>query len=1122
MAKETSYLHHLQFNERLKNSFVGKYLANPRLLVLLLLAIIAIGSSSFSNLPKRVFPEIKIPMVIVSGVLPGANPQDVESLITEPLEDSISGVENVSKVTSSSRENVAVIQIEFNTGVDPDKARTDVQSAVDQVQLPTDAQAPRVQTIDFENTPVWTFALIGKGDVASLNRFSKILQKNLEDLSSINNVTTGGLEEREISVLIDQAKLTTYGISPFQLSTLVKSALSSFPAGTVTTQNSAFALSIDPQVTSINDIRNLQLNNNGEVIPLSSVATITERSKPNQNPSFIAARDLPAERSVTFNVFKTRTTNIDKAVKDAEKEVDESLDQYKGQFTIQSISNAGEDTSDQFNDLTHDFIATIILVFVVLFVFLGARQAIVSLFAVPLTFLISFAVMNSTGISLNFISMFSLLLALGLLVDDTIVVISAMTSYYRSGKFTPLETGLLVWKDFITPILTTTLTTVFAFLPILISTGIIGEFIKSIPIVVSSTLIASFGVAMLITLPLMIILLRPAFPRRVVILFRVLLVLLLLGIFISILPKGPIIILALLAMAAFLFVTAQIRLLLVKKTTAYVVSQKRKHEVVRNAPHYLENGLISFHNISEGYKKVINKILNSQSNRRKAIAMVIIFSLFSYLLVPLGFVQNEFFPKSDQNFISMTDELPAGTNSETASKEALVLIDKLRTVKNVIYVTADIGQAAGSFGAEGSSSNSILFSIVLPDKEKRDQTSIEIGQELRDMFANYTKGKITVSESSGGPPAGADLQINLFGDDLGVLDTYADKTMAYLKNQKGVTDVSKSITPGTSKIVFVPNLEQLAANNITQDQLGLALRTFASGFTLDSAKIAVGGETQDDKQDITLRSSTTLQSVGDISTISIPTQKGTIPLSSLGDLRLRANPTLITREDGKRTISVTATVSQGYTTTELNSKLEKFADSELRLPTGYSWKTGGVNEENQKSVNSIIQAMLISFLLIIVTMVIQFGSFRKAVIVMLVIPLSISGVFIIFALTRTPLSFPALIGVLALFGIVVKNSILIVDKITANERIGMNFVDGIVDGASSRLEPIALTSLAAIMGLIPITISDPLWRGLGGAIIAGLTFSGTIMLFFIPVVYYLLFRSSEGAVSRPRSRRNTK
>lgn len=1122
MPKETSYLHHLKFNEKLRNTFIAKYLANPRLVILLVVAVVALGTSSFASLPRRVTPEIKIPLIIVSTVLPGANPRDIESLITEPLEESISSVENISKVTSSSRENVSVIQIEFHTGVDPDKARTEVQSAIDQAELPADAQTSKVQTIDFENSPVWTFALIGKGDVASLNRFSTIVQRDLEDLPDIDHVSTGGLEEREISVIIDQGKLATYGLNPLQLSSLVKSALGSFPTGSVMTENSSFALSIDPAVTTIDDIRSLEINANGTVLPLSSIATITERSKPGQNPSYIASDTRTAERSVTFNVFKTRTANIDKAVRDAEKRVEESLSNYKDQFTVQTISSAGEEITKQFDHLVRDFVLTILLVFFVLFIFLGARQAVVSLFAVPLTFLISFTVMNLSGISLNFLSMFSLLLSLGLLVDDTIVVISAMTSYFRSRKFTSFQTGLLVWHDFLTPILTTTLTTVFAFLPILIATGIIGEFIKSIPIVVSSTLIASFGVAMLITLPFMIILLKPTFPHRVVILARILFIVLLLGLFVGMLPKNPIaIFLGFAALAAFLFVTAQIRQRLITDIKASLKQEQKTNPLVREAPRFIENGLISFERISNAYRKIIARILASKSNRRKAMAMVIFFSLFSYLLVPLGFVQNEFFPKSDQNSISMTVELPAGTNSETSTKEALRLIEELRTLENVDYVTADVGQATGIFGeAMVSESNTILFSFVLPDKEKRDQSSIEISQELRERFKSYTKGKITVTEVTGGPPAGADLQINLFGEELPILDQYADNIIAHLREQKGVTDVSKTIKAGTSKIVFVPDTQQLVTHNVTQEQLGLWLRTFASGFTLDSAKLSVGGLQSEDKQDITLRTATTLQRVEDISTISIPTQNGNVPLTSLGKLRLKANPTLITREDGKRTISVTATVQQGYTTTVLNAELEKYARNELKLPTGYTWKTGGVNEENQKSVTSILQAMLISFLLIIVTMVVQFGSFRKAVIVMLVIPLSISGVFIIFALTHTPLSFPALIGVLALFGIVVKNSILIVDKVAANERIGMDFVDGIIDGASSRLEPIALTSLAAIMGLIPITISDPLWRGLGGAIISGLTFSGTIMLFFIPVVYYTWF-SSGMKTTHPRRKRFT-
>jgi multidrug efflux pump subunit AcrB len=218
---------------------------------------------------------------------------------------------------------------------------------------------------------------------------------------------------------------------------------------------------------------------------------------------------------------------------------------------------------------------------------------------------------------------------------------------------------------------------------------------------------------------------------------------------------------------------------------------------------------------------------------------------------------------------------------------------------------------------------------------------------------------------------------------------------------------------------------------------------------------------------------------------------------------------------------VTAGVTKGYSVSEANSKLEKYAD-QLNLADGYSWSTGGANQQNQESVQSILEAMLLSFMLIIITMVLQFHSFRKALIVMLVIPLSISGVFIVFAVTQTPLSFPALIGILALFGIVVKNSILIVDKINQNLHAGLEYKTAIIDAAESRLEPIALTSFAAILGLIPVTLSNALWQGLGGAIIAGLMFSGSIMLFLIPVAYYMIFFSSEGQGKIPGNKEEIK
>jgi multidrug efflux pump subunit AcrB len=221
---------------------------------------------------------------------------------------------------------------------------------------------------------------------------------------------------------------------------------------------------------------------------------------------------------------------------------------------------------------------------------------------------------------------------------------------------------------------------------------------------------------------------------------------------------------------------------------------------------------------------------------------------------------------------------------------------------------------------------------------------------------------------------------------------------------------------------------------------------------------------------------------------------------------------VITREDGKRTISVTASVTEGGNTGQIGQRLEQWADNELGLDPGYTWETGGVNEENQESLNSIFQAMALSAVLILLTLVIQLGSFRKSIIVMLVIPLAVSGVLILFALLSPlglTLSFPAMIGMLALFGIVVNNSILIVEKINQNIAAGFDLKESIADACASRLEPIALTTMTTIIGLLPITLSDALWRDLGGAIICGLTFSGILMLFFIPTVYWMWMATPE-------------
>jgi multidrug efflux pump subunit AcrB len=1122
MAEQSaSYLNNLKFDPKLGNSFIGRYLTNPRLLILTLLTVLAVGLSSYFSLPRRLNPEVKIPLVIISTVLPGAGPNDIESLVTIPLENAVNGLDGLDTVSSSSRDSVSIVQLEFRSGVDPDKARADVQSAIDAVALPEDAQEPTVQKLDFENQPVVIYTLTG-ADTVSLTRFAENLREKIDDLGTVDRVEVSGIEEQEVQIVIKPEAVATYSLNPLQLSQIIKSSLGSYPAGSVETDVASYALTIDPAVASIDELRELVVSVKGTPVPLSQVAIIALRTKPLQQTSYYATAQTAPQKAVSMSVFKTASANITTAASDIEHVVDEELERYPGQFQVEAVINTAEEIDEQFNELIRDFLITMVLVFISLFIFLGARQAIVAVVSAPLTFLIAFAVMSFTGISLNFLSLFSLLLSLGLLVDDTIVVISAMTAYFRTGRFTPVETGLLVWRDFLVPIFTTTLTTVWAFLPLLLSTGIIGEFIKSIPIVVSTTLLASFFVAMFINLPLIVLLLKPNFPNRVRVFLKILLVVILLAIFYAIVPKGPILILETLALILVVFVTHIVRMQLFSGTKQYARKSKSVRNLSANAPRYAENGIIHFEVIASRYRKLVRNILGSPAGRRSTIAMVVLFSLFSYLLLPLGFVKNEFFPKADSKTLYVAIELPAGTTARISEQEAVKLLDDLRRIPGMKSATANIGQGFNATqGQTSAESNNVLLTITL-----EESNSIAFSENLRDRYATYQPGRIQVIEQSGGPPAGADLQIELSGEDLSQLSAYADRLTAYLENTEGTTNVDKSIKSGTSKLVFVPEQEKLAQYNLTPDVLGLWLRLYASGVPTDTVTFV---KDNGDETDITIRLNQGTQAPEDVTGILVPAAPlgpptgqqpggggGTLALADLGKLTLEPNPTLITRENGKRTITVTAGVQPGFNTADLNRGLEEFANTKLNLPEGYSWQTGGVNEENQNSVNSILQAMILSFLLIIITMVLQFASFRKALIVMLVIPLSISGVFIIFALTQTPLSFPALIGVLALFGIVVKNSILVVDKITANEKAGLPFVESIADGAASRLEAIALTSLTAIVGLIPITLSDPLWRGLGGAIISGLFFSGTIMLFFIPVVYYYWFHPRIKPTARQR------
>lgn len=1115
MADEfQSYLEQLKFDRAWLSGGVASYLKNVRLMIMFILGVTAIGVWAYLTMPRSLNPEVELPIVTIGTAFPGASPDSVETLVTIPIENGVKKVKGISTYSSTSQEGFSLVFLEFTSEVNPQEARDEVRSAVDQISLPDDAMDPQVQELDFENIPVWTFALIKKSnsDTASLMRLSETIQSELESMAMVDRVELSGFDRQEIQVLIDPATIKERQLDPMALSNNLRTSLLSFPGGLIYTDKNQLSLGMNASADNLAELRELPLAINGQTYRLGQIATVMERSVPGQQPTLMATAETSPQVAVQFSAYRTKNTQFDEAAKAMEAKVTEIVEPYQDNYDVLTITNYNNEIDLQFGDLINNFWQTLALVAGTMFLIYGLRQATVASLAIPFPLLITFAVMVVVGISLNFLSIFSLLIALGLFVDNAVVIIEGFSSYYRSGKFTPLQTAILVWRDFSIPLISINLVTVWAFLPLLLSQGIIGEFIRPLPIIVSASMFASVLIALLFTLPSMMLLANPSLPKRVKYLLYSLFGLVIMIVGWLVIPASP------LKIPTFvIFLGLLIALLAYRGHLAKIWSNTNRRfawtgQVTAWFSRILDKGLIDLKPITAWYRRQIIRLMATRSARLKTLAFVIIFTLATYLLLPLGFIRNEFFPNMDMDQLFVNVELPLGTRADITSQEMQTLLEDIRQTPGARLVIGQVGQGGGGnvLTSTGSGSNTITITLLLEPAAEREVSSMEIAQQLREKYATYTTGNFQVQELAAGPPAGADVQLTILGEDLNLVEGYINQLEEFLNQQAGVTNVNKSVKPGASKLTFEPNLDQLQSRNVSEAQIGYWIRLLGSGTNLATARFG------NDEQDIVLRFSPDIAQASEISQLEIPGPQGYTPLAMLGSLKLEQNPTVIARENGERSLSVTAEALEGYSVSLINQELQNYADTELDLLQGYSWKTGGVNEENAKSVQSTLQAMAISALLILISMVVQLKSFRKAILVMLVIPLAVSGVFFWFAVTNTPLSYPALIGLLSLFGIVVANSIVLVDKINQNLEAGLTERDAIVDAAASRLEPIALTSFASIVGLIPITLADPLWRGLGGSIIAGLSFSGTLMLFFIPVAYYYFFPQAQVKTKKSR------
>jgi HAE1 family hydrophobic/amphiphilic exporter-1 len=1109
------YLEKLEFDPELRKSWLNFFIVNFRVVILLIILLTGLGVYSFSVLPRESNPEVKIPYAAVVTTYPGASPSDIEELVTKKIETNLSGLKNVKKITSSSSNSVSMISIEFDAKANLDDSIRKLRDQVNSVKtkLPKDANEPIVKEISFDDTPIWTFSISGPYDGFVLRQAGDDIKDDLEKIAGVREVSVSGGDEREFQINYDPSKLAFYNLSTASANSAVAAINTAIPAGNFDGTAYSYSVRSDSRFYDVERLGNTPLSHteDGAIIYLKDVAEVKEGAIKKTIYSRLSANGQAPQANVTLQVIKKTGGNVIDTIDEGKATVEARLKKLPSGITYSTTVDMSDKINKDFNQLTHDFILTIFLVFTILFLIVGFKEALVAGLAVPLVFFATFGVMLFSGITLNFLSLFSLILALGLLVDDAIVVVSATKQYLRTGKFTPEEAVLLVLNDFKVVLTTTTLTTVWAFLPLLMATGIIGEFIKSIPITVSVTLISSLIIALIVNHPLAAILERIRFTRKLFSFWFItaILVAILCAIFFGI--TGIIIALILLGIDAALarwYVRGGKEVLLANSDLVEREWQSDdliKQKLIEQGAHDNDNfwnrlmhGIIHFDVFLPIYEKYLRKILATSKMRWKVLIITGILFVAAIALPATGIVKSEFFPASNEETITINLEAPNGLKLDETDKIVAKVESRLLNYPEIENFSTIVGQGASASSLSSGSNSYNKASITLKLKPAKERTikSYELADKINLDLADIKEATINAASLAGGPPSGAAFEAQIKGDDLQTLDKIAHDLEPALKSLDSVasTDISLKETPADYTFTLDPARLELYSLNAAY--VGSTLRMAISGTEVttvikDGKEVKVIARFAEDKiPDLTA-----------IQNIQIINLKGqTVFLKDVAKIELKPAIATISRVDQKRTVKLTATLKGGANAAET---LQQFQDKikPYKFPADYEIKYGGENEQNQESVMSILRAMMVTFLLIISTLVIQFNSFKKAIIVLITIPLALIGVFFGLAVSGISLSFPGLIGILALFGIVVKNAIILVDKISLNLKSGIPFAEAIVDAGKSRLEAIFITSICTILGIIPITLSSEMWRALGGSIIFGLLLSSFLTLFIVPTMF---------------------
>ncbi len=1103
---------------------------NRNTIYILIIALLIFGVYAYVTIPRELFPEVNYPTVYVQTIYPGNSAKDIENLITDPLERELKSVTNIKDIKSISAQDMSMIFVEFPANEDIDSHMDEIKDAVERAKadLPNDLTSdPQVIKFNFSQFPIVFVNIAGKDySTEELKHYAEYLKDEIEKIPDISEVQIKGLPDKEVQVNVDLNKLKQLNLSFNEIINAIKAENLTVSAGQLKSGGYLKEVRIVGQFNTIDDIRNISVRSvGGRVVLLKDVAQVQETYQDIESKARLFGNPV-----LSLQVIKKDDGNqirateaVKKIIKDAQEQ-----GQLPSDLDIVLTNDMSKVIRRQIDSLGNNLLEGVVFVVLVLLLFLGLRNSSLVGFAIPMSLVISFIFIAAIGYSLNNIVLFSLILALGMLVDNGIVVTENIYRFVDKGV--PKKKAVIdATSEIAVPIITSTLTTLSAFLPFAFWNSLMGEFMKQLPITLIIVLSASLFTALVLLPPIARTVVKPTSQQHAPDKKRNLIVA---GLFL--LTSGFLHLMKANVLGNIMLMSATLILLYI-----YVLYPWAKWTQNKFLP-WLEKIYHDFIQFSLRGKNPVFIFLGA--------SLLLVLSFFFYFAMTQPKIT--MFPSTDPRYINVYAYLAPGADLDKTDSVMLKLEDDVnrlmapyRDIVNSIMVTVGKGVARDREVAIGKTLNRGRMTIEFVDYDKRHGISTTmIKKMLSDsLIGRYPGVDVFIEADKHGPSSGKPISVEISGPDLATLFQYGDSVISRIERNHihGYEKLEFDVNTGINELIINIDRQKAAQYGLSTAMIAQTIRTAL--FGTEASKYKTG----DDEYPINVRLAEQYRNdIDNLLNLKIPirTPQGqvtAVPISTVADIHLSSTVDAIRHHDTKRALTIQSNVLTGYNANEINKQI-KAAIADLNLPDGYQIEFTGEQKDMRESMKFMMVAMLVAIALILTIMVYQFNSLVKPMIILFGVLFSTMGVFIGYSILGIDLSvLMSGIGIIALAGVVVNNGIVLVDYIDLlknrrRQELGLEEDDplpkedirqAIIEAGKTRLRPVLLTATTTILGILPMAVGLNIdfeglfqhlrpniyfggeamqyWAPLAWAIIWGLAFATFMTLVVVPSMYWM-------------------